>query len=112
MRILGKICGFVAAALLVLQSSLLFTGYPLSGVGAGIEFVALAFWCATDALTSFKKPHPIFRKFVVRYDDGTVERHAGPANEKWGFSTAEGKRVVCIDVSDVEGVEDDDGKQD
>ena len=70
MRILGKVCAFVAAAMLVLQAICVFYGYPLHGVVGGIELIAIAVWCVADGIVYFKKPKHPFLRFRFIHDDG------------------------------------------
>ena len=73
MRIFGKVCGFVAAALLILQAICVFCGYPLHGVAGGVELITLAVWCATDAIIYFKKPKHPYLRFTFMHDDCTQD---------------------------------------
>lgn len=70
MRIFGRVCGFVAGALLILQAIGVFLGYSLHGVAFGIELIALAVGCITDAFVYFKKPKHPFLRIKFCYNDG------------------------------------------
>jgi len=71
LRISGIICGLVVAAMLVLQAICIFYGHSLRGATFGIELLALAIWCATDAIIDSKKPKHPYLKWVVTYQDST-----------------------------------------
>lgn len=73
MRIFGKVCAFVAAALLALQAVLVFMGYPLHGVGAGIELLVLGLGSVLDGIYWFPKPKHPFLRFSFMYGDGTKD---------------------------------------
>mgnify|MGYP000848846332 CR=1 FL=1 len=73
MRIFGKVCAFVAAAMLVLQAICVFCGYPLHGVAGGVELITLAAWCVTDGIVYFKKPKHPYLRFKFIYVDGSAE---------------------------------------
>lgn len=78
MRIVGKICGWVAATMLILQAICVFYGYPFHGVAAGIELIMLAVWCATDAIIYFKKPKHTETDVYIHYSNGMKEHvHGG-----------------------------------
>ena len=98
MRILGKICGWVAAALLVLQAICVFYGYPLHGTAGGIELITLAAWCATDAIVYFKKPKHPYLRWVVSYQDGTQKSLVMRADEQFSIPAKSDNPVVKLDV--------------
>ena len=82
MRIFGKVCGFVAAALLILQAICVFCGYPLHGVAGGVELITLAAWCLIDAIVYFKKPKHPYLHFRISYPSGSTDEFIARADQK------------------------------
>lgn len=96
MRILGKICAWVAATMLVLQAISMFYGYPIHGVACGVELIALAAWCATDAIVYFKKPKHPYLKWTVTYQDGTQRAITMRADAQTVIPATPGNPIVDL----------------
>lgn len=98
MRMFGKVCGWVAAALLVLQAICVFYGYPLHGTAAGIELITFAAWCATDAIFDFKKPKRPYLRINFRRDDGSTDEFVVRLDQTVTFEEPLQKPVHMLDI--------------
>lgn len=98
MRIFGRICGWVAATMLVLQAICVFYGYPLHGNAGGVELITLAAWCATDAIVYFKKPKNPYLRVKFRRDDGAVDEFVVRADHTTTFSESLQKPFHALDI--------------
>lgn len=98
MRIFGKVCGWVATVSLILQAICVFCGYPLNGIAGGIELIALAAWCATDAIFYFKKPKHPYLRISFRRDDGSADEFVVRLDQTVTFEEPLQKPVRTLDI--------------
>lgn len=74
MKILGKVCAWVAVIMLTFQGTIVLIGYPISGISAGVELLVIAVWLIMNALVCFENPtHHIEVDTFISYESGEIE---------------------------------------
>lgn len=98
MRIFGKVCGWVLAAILALQAIQIFGGASLSGPTFAAELIALAIIVAEDAIFDFKKPKHPYLRINFRRDDGTTDEFVVRLDRTVTFEGPLQKPVRTLDI--------------
>lgn len=107
MRIVGKVCGWAAAAMLVLQAISMFYGYPIQGIAGGIELIALAVSCATDAIFNFERPKRPYLEWRATYKDGIEKKFTMPAKAQFSIPATPENPVIKLGVTYFESDKDE-----